>query len=32
MKSEVKKVQLGDINMEYLFTGVENKETILFVH
>lgn len=25
-------MQLGKINMEYLLTGVENKETILFVH
>ena len=32
MKDEVKKIQLGEIIMEYLLTGVENKNTILFVH
>ena len=32
MKKEVKKIQLGEIKMEYLLTGVENKDTILFVH
>lgn len=32
MKSKVKRTQLGEIKMEYLLTGVENKETILFVH
>lgn len=32
MKSEVKNVQLGKIKMEYLLTGVENNDTILFVH
>ncbi|MCK4922214.1 MAG: alpha/beta hydrolase [Bacteroidales bacterium] len=32
MKSEVKKMQLAEINIEYLLTSAENKETILFVH
>ena len=32
MKSEVKKMQLGKIKMDYLLTGIENKDTILFVH
>lgn len=32
MKKEAKKIQLGEIKMEYLLTGVENKDTILFVH
>lgn len=32
MKNEVKKMQLGEIKMEYLLTDAENKETILFVH
>lgn len=30
--NETKKVQLGEINMEYLLTGTANLETILFVH
>lgn len=32
MKNELKKMQLGEIKMEYLLTGIENKDTILFVH
>lgn len=32
MEKEVKMIQLGEIKMEYLLTGVENKDTILFVH
>ncbi|NOR87161.1 MAG: hypothetical protein GQ527_06085 [Bacteroidales bacterium] len=32
MKEEVKKIQLGEINMEYQLTGAENKNAILFVH
>jgi len=32
MKNEVKRTQLGEIKIEYLLTGIENKETILFVH
>ena len=32
MKSEKKNVQLGEIKMEYLLTGIVNKDTILFVH
>lgn len=32
MNKEVKKIQLGELKMEYLLTGVENKDTILFVH
>ena len=32
MKNELKKMQLGEIKMEYLLTGVENKDTILFIH
>ncbi|MEN8155025.1 MAG: alpha/beta hydrolase [Acidobacteriota bacterium] len=32
MKSEVTEIQFGEINIEYLLTGVENKDTILFVH
>jgi len=30
--NEIKRVQLGEINMEYLLTGMANLETILFVH
>ena len=32
MKEEVKMMQLGEIKMEYLLSGAENKDTILFVH
>lgn len=32
MKKKVKMMQLGEIKMEYMLTGVENKDTILFVH
>ena len=32
LKKKIRNIQLGEINMEYLLTGVENKETILFVH
>lgn len=32
MEEEVKNIRLGEINMEYLLTGKENKDTILFVH
>ncbi len=32
MESETKHVQLGEIKMEYLLTGIPNKDTILFVH
>ncbi|RLD82405.1 MAG: hypothetical protein DRJ10_05095 [Bacteroidetes bacterium] len=32
MKSEIKQMQIGEIKMEYLLTGVENKDIILFVH
>ncbi len=32
LKRKIKKIQLGEINMEYLLTGVENRDTILFVH
>lgn len=32
MNSEVTKIQIGEINKEYLLTGVKNKDTILFVH
>ena len=32
MNSEVKKIQFGKIEMEYLLTGVVNKDAILFVH
>jgi len=32
LKKKIRNIQLGEINMEYLLTGIENKETILFVH
>ena len=32
LKRKIKNIQLVEINMEYLLTGVENKKTILFVH
>lgn len=32
LKRKIRNVQLGKINMEYLLTGIENIETILFVH
>lgn len=32
LKRKIRNIQLGKINMEYLLTGVENKDTILFVH
>ncbi len=32
LKRKIRIIQLGTINMEYLLTGNENKETILFVH
>ena len=32
LKGMIRNIQLGEINMDYLLTGIENKETILFVH
>jgi pimeloyl-ACP methyl ester carboxylesterase len=32
VKKGVKSMQLGKIKMDYLLTGVENKDTILFIH
>lgn len=32
LKKEIRTIQLGEINMEYLLTGNENSETIIFVH
>jgi len=32
LKRKIRIIQVGKINMEYLLTGIENEETILFVH